>query len=476
MDYPELTLLIEGRWRPAETGETRPVINPATKQVIAQLPVATIADLDEAAEAANRGFLMWRDMSAYDRSKILRRGADLLRERAAEIGAATTMEQGKPLSESRAEAFAAADIIDWYAEEGRRAYGRIIPAKKAGVRDMVLRQPVGPVAGFTPWNFPITIPARKVGAALAAGCSMVLKPAEETPATGLALARALTDAGLPDGVLNIVFGDPATISTHLIRHPLIRKATFTGSTAVGRQIAHLAAEGVKRTTLELGGHAPVLVFDDADIEKVAAMAVHSKFRNAGQICIAPTRFYIQEGVYEPFLTAFTQGINTLKLGDGLDPSTTMGPLAHSRRPAAIDSMVTDARDRGARVLTGGTPGDDRGYFWRPTLLADVDTHAKAMVEEPFGPIALARPFTDLDEALTNANSLPYGLASYAFTSSTNTAFEVSERMEAGMLAINHFTLTGPETPFGGMKDSGFGSEGGSEGIEDYLHSRLVSQA
>lgn len=476
MTYPGLSLLIAGTWRGAAGRETIPVIDPATGATLGALPVATDADLDEAAAAAAGAFAAWRDTSAFDRYRILRRAGELLRERAGEIGRATTMEQGKPLRESTAEAHAAADILDWFAEEGRRGYGRIVPSRSAEVRDLVLRQPVGPVAAFTPWNFPITIPARKVGAALAAGCTVVLKPAEETPATGLALARALVDAGLPAGVLNVVFGDPPAISTRLIRSPQIRKVTFTGSTAVGRQIAALAAEGVKRVTLELGGHAPVLVFDDVDVAAVARRAVESKFRNAGQICIAPTRFLVQEDAYGEFVEAFGSAIAALRTGNGLDPDTGMGPLAHLRRPAAVEELVTDAVDRGARVVTGGSAIGGPGYFWQPTLLADVPADARAMIEEPFGPVALAVPFRDLDDALRRANELPYGLASYAFTSSTRTAFEVGERIEAGMLAVNHFRLVGPETPFGGVKESGYGSDGGPEGIEDYLHSKLVSES
>ncbi|RGE18963.1 NAD-dependent succinate-semialdehyde dehydrogenase [Leucobacter sp. wl10] len=475
-DYPELALLVGGEWRSAGGRETLPVRNPATGEVIARLPAASVGDLDDALERAQRAADPWRATTAYDRYRMLRRAAELLRVRAPEIGRATTMEQGKPVAEATAEAVSAADIFDWFAEEGRRAYGRIVPSRVPGGRDLVLRQPVGPVAAFTPWNFPITIPARKLAAALAAGCPVILKPAEETPATGLALARALVDAGLPDGVLSVVFGRPAEVSEHLIRSDAVRKVTFTGSTAVGKRIARLAADGVKRATLELGGHAPVLVFDDADAETVARRAVASKFRNAGQICIAPTRFLIQEGVYERFVRAMADEISRLRMGDGLDASTTLGPLAHERRPAAVAALVDDAVDRGARIVTGGGEAPGPGYFWHPTLLAEVDPAARIMREEPFGPVALAVPFADTDEALRLANALPYGLASYAFTDSRSRAREVSERIEAGMLAINHFRLVGPETPFGGVKESGYGSEGGSEGIEDFLHSKLVSEA
>lgn len=476
MQYPDLFLLIGGEWRGAAGRDTIPVVNPATGVVIAQLPVASTADLDDALDSAAAASLMWREMPAFDRYQILRRAGELLRERASSIGRVTTFEQGKPVAEATAEAFAAADIFDWFAEEGRRTYGRVVPARVQGTRDTVLRQPVGPVAAFTPWNFPITIPARKVAAALAAGCTVILKPAEETPATGLALAHALVDAGLPAGVFNVVFGIPSQISEYLIHAPQIRKVTFTGSTAVGKKIARLAADGVKSATMELGGHAPVLIFDDADVESAAQRAVASKFRNAGQICIAPTRFLVQKGVYDRFISAFTDAMDGLRVGDGLDPATTVGPLAHERRSPAIGALVDDAIARGARVLAGGSRIDGRGNFWQPTLLADIDPLARIMSEEPFGPVALVVPFTDLDEALRRANELPYGLASYAFTSSLRTAREVGERIEAGMVAINHFRLIGPETPFGGIKESGYGSEGGMEGIDGYLHSKLVSEA
>jgi succinate-semialdehyde dehydrogenase/glutarate-semialdehyde dehydrogenase len=431
-DYPQLTLLVAGRRRSGEGREVRPVIDPATARVIAELPVATAADLDEACDAAARAFVTWRETPAYDRCAVLRRAAGLLRERAAEIGRLTTLEQGKPVAEATAEVHGAADILDWFAEEARRVYGRIVPARTPGMRQLVLRRPVGPVAAFTPWNFPITIPARKIGGALAAGCTMVLKPAEETPATGLALADALVDAGLPPGVLSVVFGDPATVSAHLVRSPHVRKVTFTGSTAVGRQIASLAAEGVKRVTLELGGHAPVLVFDDADLEKAARLLAGAKFRNAGQICIAPTRFLVQADVFEKFTELFAAAIRGLRPGNGLDPQTTLGPLAHDRRPPAMAALVDDAVGRGAEVVTGGGPLErSDGYFWQPTLLTGLDPLARVMNEEPFGPLAVAVPFTDVEGALTEANRLPYGLASYAFTADRATAHAVSEGIEAG---------------------------------------------
>ena len=437
--------------------------------------MATPADLDAALEGADRAFRTWRRTPALERARILHGAADLLRSRAQEIGRITTREQGKPVREATAEVFGAADILDWFAEEGRRSYGRIVPSRAPSVRNLVLSEPVGPVAAFSPWNFPLTIPARKIGGALAAGCTVVIKPAEETPATGLALAAALVDAGLPAGVLSVVFGDPGAISAHLIRSPLVRKVTFTGSTAVGKHIAALAAEGVKRATLELGGHAPVLVFDDADVGRAVAMTVAGKFRNAGQICLAPTRFLVQEGVLEEFTEQFTAAAAALRVGNGLDPEVTMGPLANVRRPPAIAELVQDAVDGGARVATGGRGLGTEGYFWEPTVLTGVDPSVRAMNEEPFGPLALLTPFGDLAEGVDLANRVPFGLASYAFTSSLATARAVSESIEAGMLGINDPVLTGPETPFGGVKESGYGSEGGSEGLADFLYSKYVRE-
>jgi succinate-semialdehyde dehydrogenase / glutarate-semialdehyde dehydrogenase len=470
MDYPSLDLIVGSRRVTAR--ETRPVLDPATGEHLGDLPIATTADLDEAVAAAEATFPLWRRTSAAERARILSGAADLLREQAADIGRVTTREQGKPVAEAVQEVYGAADILDWFAEEGRRSYGRVVPARQPGVRHLVLREPVGPVAAFTPWNFPITIPARKIGGALAAGCPIVIKPAEETPATTLALAWALLEAGLPDGVLSMVFGDPATVSEHLIRAPGIRKVTFTGSTVVGRRIAALAAEGVKRVTLELGGHAPVLVFDDADLDRAVALSAAAKFRNAGQVCISPTRFLVHERVYEEFGRRFASAAGEITVGNGLDAGVRMGPLAHERRPPMMESFVQDAVDTGATVLTGGRGKD---LFWEPTVLRDVDPKARTMVEEPFGPLALLAPFRDLDDAVRQANDVRYGLAAYAFTGSLSTAHSLSESVDAGMLGINHMVLTGPETPFGGVKESGYGSEGGTEGLEDYQFSKLVSQ-
>jgi succinate-semialdehyde dehydrogenase/glutarate-semialdehyde dehydrogenase len=471
MDYPRLDLIIGGERISAR--ETRPVLDPATGERLGDLPVATTADLDDAVAAAEAAFGPWRRTPAAERAAILAGAAGLLRARATEIGTLTTREQGKPVAEAVQEVHGAAGILDWFAEEGRRSYGRVVPARHPGVRHLVLHEPVGPVAAFTPWNFPITIPARKIGGALAAGCPIVIKPAEETPATTLALAGALLEAGLPDGVLSVVFGDPATVSEHLIRAPGIRKVTFTGSTVVGRRIAALAAEGVKRVTLELGGHAPVLVFDDADLDHAVELSAAAKFRNAGQVCISPTRFLVHERVYDAFARRFADAAARITVGNGLDPGVRMGPLAHDRRPPAIEAFVQDAVDTGATVLTGGRGRG--GLFWDPTVLRDVAPAARARTEEPFGPLALLAPFRDLDDAVRQANDVPYGLAAYAFTTSLATAHALSESVDAGMLGINHLVLTGPETPFGGTKESGYGSEGGSEGLADYQFAKLVSQ-
>jgi succinate-semialdehyde dehydrogenase/glutarate-semialdehyde dehydrogenase len=475
LDYPSPKLFINGVWRDSSDKQTIPVINPATGTTLAELPVATDIDLDEAVAAAEAGFKIWRKKTALERSDILRKAANLLRERAEHIGRLTTLEQGKPVIQSTQEVFGSAGIFDWYAEEARRAYGRIVPSKFPGVRQMVLKEPIGPVAAFAPWNFPTTIPARKIGAALAAGCSMVFKPAEETPVSALELARALDDAGLPKGVLNVVTGVPAQISEYLIASPVIRKISFTGSTAVGKHLAQLAAQQMKPTTMELGGHAPVIVFDDADIDKAVEMLTAFKFRNAGQICICPTRFFLQENIHDDFVAKFSSYVRSMKVGDGLDRENAMGPLAHERRPDAVATLVEDAIDQGAKVVDGAKEIAGDGYFWEPTVLSDVPDSARIMTEEPFGPVVVTRRFSTFDEVIEQANRTPYGLAGYAFSTSARTCADLADSVEVGMLGINHTLLTGPETPFGGVKESGHGSEGGIEGLEAYLITKYVAQ-
>lgn len=476
MTDPNVMLHIAGAWTGGSAGETLPVLNPATGETIGTCAVATRDDLDRALDAAARGFSAWRAVSAFERGKVMRRAADLLRERADAIARIMTREQGKPLAEARMETLAAADVIDWFAEEGRRAYGRIIPARADGVVQMVLREPVGPVAAFTPWNFPINQAVRKVSAALCTGCSVILKGPEDTPESCAALIAAFLDAGVPGDVLSLVYGDPAAISGYLIPHPVIAKISFTGSTPVGKQLAALAGQHMKRVTMELGGHAPALVFADADIETAVAVLGANKFRNAGQVCVAPTRFLVHEAVYERFRDGFVAFAEARRVGDGLDPDTTMGPLIHARRLEAMESLCADAVARGAELRTGGKRIGNRGNFFEPTVLCDVPQEARIMNEEPFGPVALIQRFSDDEAAFAEANRLPYGLAAYAYTRSATRAAEVAARVRSGMVGINHHGLAFPETPFGGVGDSGYGSEGGSEAIEAYLTTKFVSQA
>jgi succinate-semialdehyde dehydrogenase/glutarate-semialdehyde dehydrogenase len=473
--YNNTLLHIDGVWRPALSLKVIPVVNPATEQEIGTVAHAGIADLDEALAAAARGFQVWRAVSAFERSKLMRKAADLLRGRADTIAPMMTLEQGKPLAQSRQEVLNAADVIDWFAEEGRRAYGRLIPARGAGIYQMVIKEPVGPVAAFTPWNFPINQVVRKLSAALATGCSIIVKAPEETPASPAELIRAFIDAGVPRGVVNLVFGVPAEISEYLIPHDTIRKVTFTGSTPVGKKLAALAGAHMKRVTMELGGHSPAIVFDDVDLASVTKTLATAKFRNAGQICVAPTRFLVQDTIYEQFVDGFTEHTRAIKVGNGLEGAD-MGPLANDRRVHAVESYVEDARREGGKIMTGGNRIGNRGYFFEPTVVKDAHSGMRAMNEEPFGPIALMVPFRTLDDALEEANRLPYGLASYAFTRSAKTSNALATGVESGMLTINHLGLALPETPFGGMKDSGYGSEGGIEGMDAYFNTKYVTQA
>jgi succinate-semialdehyde dehydrogenase / glutarate-semialdehyde dehydrogenase len=475
-NYPELKLFISGEWVGGDGRVIQPVLNPATEEVLGQLPHASKADLDRALEAAQRSFPAWRAKPPHERGKILRRAAELLRERTETIARIATMEEGKVLSETRWEVALSAEILEWYAEEGRRAYGRVLPQRASGVRMTVLKEPVGPVAAFAPWNFPIGNPARKIGAALGAGCPCILKPAEEAPGSALEVARALADAGLPAGVLSVVFGVPSEVSSYLLASPVIRAISFTGSIPVGKQLMKLAAEGMKRTTMELGGHAPVLVFDDVDVEQVLDQSVFSKYRNAGQVCVSPTRFYVHEKIYGRFVDGFTSRARALKVGNGLGDGTQMGPLAHDRRLESMEALLGDARKNGARFHTGGARITGSGYFWQPTVLADVPNTARIMNEEPFGPVAILNSFSDFDSAIQQANRLPYGLAAYAFTRSSRNVNLLGEQIEAGMIGINSYAISVPESPFGGVKESGHGSEEGIEGLDACLVTKFVSEA
>jgi succinate-semialdehyde dehydrogenase/glutarate-semialdehyde dehydrogenase len=474
--YPNTQLFINGVWGPSASGRTLPVVNPATGNEVGTVAHAGRADLDRALEAADLGFKAWRKVSAFERAKVMRKAAGLLRERTDAIAALMTMEQGKPLAEAKIEVLAAADIIEWFAEEGRRAYGRVIPARAEGVYQLVIKEPVGPVAAFTPWNFPINQVVRKLSAALATGCSIIVKAPEETPASPAELIRAFADAGVPAGVISLVYGDPAEISSYLIPHPVIRKITFTGSTPVGKQLAALAGSHMKRATMELGGHAPVIIFDDADIDLAAKTMSFMKYRNAGQVCISPTRFLVQEGIYANFVEKFVGHTKAIKVGDGFDKETKMATLANPRRQRAMETHVEDAKKHGGKVQTGGFPIGEKGNFFEPTVVTELPTDAMAMNTEPFGPLAIINPFKSFDDVVTEANRLPYGLAAYAWTRSAKTANAIAASVETGMMTINHLGLALPEVPFGGVKDSGYGSEGGIEALEAYLNPKFVSQA
>jgi succinate-semialdehyde dehydrogenase/glutarate-semialdehyde dehydrogenase len=474
MTYPNTQLFINGQWCDAESGRTMPVFNPATGSEIGRLAHAGVADLERAAQAAQKGFEIWRDTPANERSAIMRKAAALMRERAPQIAELLTQEQGKPLGEAKIEIMSAADIIEWFAEEGRRVYGRIVSPRNINVQQNVLKQPVGPVAAFTPWNFPVNQVVRKMSAALATGCSIIVKAPEETPASPAELIRAFQDAGVPEGVVGLVYGTPSEISNYLIAHPVIRKITFTGSTPVGKQLAALAGQHMKRATMELGGHAPVIVAEDGDIALAVKTAGAAKFRNAGQVCISPTRFLVHHKIAEEFSQLLAAHAQSLKVGDGLVAGTQMGPLANERRLVAMQAIVQDARAKGAKVLAGGERIGTEGLFFAPTVLSHVPLDADVVNNEPFGPIAAIRTFEKIEDAIAEANRLPFGLAGYAFTNSLKTMHLLSQRLEVGMLWVNQPAAPWPEMPFGGIKDSGYGSEGGPEALDAYLNTKTVS--
>lgn len=472
--YETPCLYIDGEFLSGEGRKTQDILNPATHEVIGQLPHASQADLDRALNAAARAFETWRDSSPMKRSEILRKVAQLSRERAQEIGRNMTLDQGKPLSEAVGEVITCADHADWHAEECRRIYGRVVPSRSPDVHQYVVREPVGVCAAFTPWNFPFNQAIRKICAAIGAGCTIILKGPEDSPSAVVAIARMFHDAGLPPGVLNIVWGVPAEVSDYLIRSPIVRKVSFTGSVPVGKQLAALAGAHMKRITMELGGHSPVIVFDDADVQKAAKMLARFKVRNAGQVCVSPTRFYVQQKAYDAFLETFVETLRGIKVGNGLEEGTEMGPLAHSRRVPVMSRFVEDSVSRGGKVLLGGEPLGDKGNFFPPTVITGIPEDAMIMTEEPFGPVAPVVPFTDTDQVIRQANSLPFGLSSYVFTNSLQTAHRMSRALEAGMVNINHFGSALPETPFGGIKDSGIGSEGGTETFDGYLVTKFVT--
>ena len=471
--YPELELYIDGKWR--TTADTLPVVNPATEEEIGRLPMAGPAERDEALAAANHGFAAWRAVAPRDRADLIREAARLMCERQEEIAQSITLEHGKPLAQARLEVIRGAEFFEWDAGEAVRTYGRVIPSAP-GVRYIVHHQPIGPVAAFSPWNFPMSQPARKIAGALASGCSIILKAAEETPAGAMHIVKAFEDAGLPPGVLNLVFGNPADISDHLIRSQVTKLVAFTGSTAVGRHLTGMASDHMTPVLMELGGHAPVIVCEDTDVDAAAETSAIRKYRNAGQVCTSPTRFFVHDSIYDRFLARFTSRAESVVVGDGREPGVEMGPLAHDRRIAALRTFVDDATSVGAELVAGGNRIGETGYFFEPTVLANVPDHAKVMQEEPFGPLAIINPVGSLDEAIAQANSVPYGLASYGFTNRADYADRMVDEVEAGNLSINTLEASLPETPFGGVKSSGYGREGGAEGLHHYTVVKNVSHS
>lgn len=471
----DVKLLVNGQWITPAGEAWIEIVNPADESVIGRVAIAGTAELDAALAASSTGFALWRETRVMDRAVLLRRAAALLRERVEDIARALTLEQGKRLVEARIEITGAAEVLEWFAEEARRSYGSLIPGR-GSEQQMVLREPVGPVAAFTPWNFPINQAVRKIAAALAAGCSIIVKGSEETPVALALFVQALQDAGLPDGVLNLVYGVPADISTHLINAPQIRKVSFTGSTAVGKLLAAQAGAAMKRISMELGGHAPAIICDDADLARTVKLLSVQKFWNAGQACISPSRFLVQDSVYDDVVAAFVRAAEGYTMGSGLEKTTRMGPLANARRVQMMRDLVEDALQRGARLLTGGQVVDGKGYFFPPTVLADVPRGARIFNEEPFGPIAAFARFSTDAEALEEANRLPWGLAAYVFTGQASRAEMFRNGIESGMVGINSIAMGYPELPFGGIKESGHGSEGGADALAFYQNTKFVSQA
>lgn len=466
---------IAGEFRQGASAQRFTVINPSTGQPLGDYAYATQEDVQAAIGAATNAFRTWRKTSALERSVLLRRVGMLMRERAEVIGAQIACELGKPVGEAQKEVVTAAEMFEWAAEEARRIYGRTIPARAGGITQTMALEPIGVVAAFAGWNAPAITPSRKISGALAAGCTIVIKPSEETPGVALHIACAVRDAGVPDGVVNMVFGEPGEIADQLCAAPEVAMVTFTGATSVGKQIGAKAASTMKRATLELGGHAPVIVCDDADVDRVARMAVATKYRNAGQVCTSPTRFLVQAGVFDAFCARFVQAAQAIQVGDPFDPTTQMGPLKNVRRLQAIDQLVQDARGRGLTIATGGERIGTEGFFYRPTVILRPSLDCNAANIEPFGPVALISPFAELDDAIAEANRLPFGLAAYAFTNGLERAHRLADEIDSGVVCINEWQASLPETPFGGHKDSGLGSEGGVEGLQEFLRVKCVRQ-
>ncbi len=471
----ESLLFINGQWRRGSDDAFVDVINPSTEAVVGKVAVAAAADVQLAIDAADKGFKHWKQVSAQQRKLILKKTAVLIQERKEALSIAMTLEQGKPLEESRGEIDRVVDTFEWCAEESTRTYGRLLPQRKAGSREMIIREPIGPVAAFAPWNFPAAMSVRKIAAAIGAGCSIVIKHSEESPAVCVGIAQACHDAGLPAGVLNLLYYPAELISTLLIESPVIKKVSLTGSVAVGRTLSSLAGQHLKPVTMELGGHAPVIVFDDADIEKAAALTAAFKYRNAGQVCLGVSRIFVQRAVYDKFMDCFVGHVLQLKVGDGMDPSTTMGPLANARQLESMQRIMADVKQRNGNIVCGGKRVGDKGFFWEPTVINNITDEAMLMTEEPFGPITPIVPFDTFDEVVERANQLSLGLAAYAFTTSLKTSTAIVDALEAGWLGINAFSPALAEAPFGGMKASGIGREGGPEGFAAYTQTKFVSQ-
>ncbi|MFT4063994.1 NAD-dependent succinate-semialdehyde dehydrogenase [Paraburkholderia sp.] len=469
-----LQLLIDGQWTTGCAGASLPVFNPATGEQIAAVPCAGEADLERALDAAQCGFEQWKARPAIERYDVLNRAAALIETRKQSIAHTMTQENGKPLPEALGEVQFCADAVRWYAEEARRAYGRVIPARVPGLRQYTVKEPVGPALGFAAWNFPAGNVALKIGAALAAGCSIIVKPSDETPGTAVGIVRCFQDAGVPAGVVNLVFGEPAPISDYLIRSPIPKKVSLTGSTAVGKRLARLAANTLKRCTMELGGHAPVLVFEDADLDYTINTLIAAKFRNAGQVCTSPTRFFVQRRIYETFVERFAARARQLVVGNGLDDGVQVGPMITERRLAAVDELVRDALSQGARIVTGGERLSRAGYFYAPTVLRDVPDRARVMQEEPFGPLAPITPFDTFAEVIARANALPLGLAAYVFCRDGSLAARASAALDAGQIGVNGTSVHEVEIPFGGVNESGYGHESGIEGLDAYLRTKLIA--
>ena len=476
--YPTIAMLINGTWIEAGEAGTMAVVNPATGAVTGQCPKASTGQLDAALTAADDAFAGWSRTPGAERHAILRRAADLLRERAPAIARVVTAEMGKPRGQSLGEITGSADVIDFLGEDAKRRGGRLIPTRGANlIAQMVTHEPVGPSVLLTPWNFPVNLPAKKIAGALAAGCTAILKPAENTPASAQLLVECFVDAGVPAGVLSLVYGDPGPVSEHLIASPVTRKVSFTGSTAVGKHLGALAASHMKRFTPELGGHAPVIVSRHADLERAVAMCAATKFRNAGQVCVSPTRFLIDRSIYDRFVAEFAERTGKLKVGDpGADESVDMGPLAHDRRIAAMEQVIADVGGNRGEVVTGGSAIEGSGFFFQPTVIANPAPDSRFMTEEPFGPIAGVVPYEQIEDAVQIANSLRYGLAAYAFSGDLDEAHYLGRALRAGMVGINQLIVSSPETPFGGVGDSGFGSEGGEEGYLAFTDTKLVMMA